>query len=353
MSSPTYSLHQLGWQPSFAQQLTLENFEAGYPARIMAIHRSGLAVLSSHGAAVVVPPRDLAGTERHGLAVGDWVLIEHDADRVLRLLERHSLLARMAAGDDGRMQSIAANLDSLFVVTSCNDDFNLSRLERYQAMAWEAGVEPVVLLTKADLVADPAPYLDAVHGIAPGVEVLAIDATSTACIDPLSPWLGDGQTVAFVGSSGVGKSTLTNTLLGASARLTAGIREDDARGRHTTTARQMFPLPTAAWLIDTPGMRELRIGAATTGVQAAFEDIEALAAECRFRDCGHAHEAGCAVASAIADGRLDARRLANYRKLQREAEQAARSLREQRERSRQFGAMARSAMRAKRDRQGR
>jgi len=353
MSSQTYSLHQLGWQPSFAEQLTLDDFEAGYPARVVAIHRNGLAVLSSRGAAVITPPRHLAGTDRRGLAVGDWVLIEQDADRVLRLLERRSLLARMAAGDDGRMQSIAANLDSLFVVTSCNDDFNPSRLERYLALAWEAGVEPVVLLTKADLAADPAPYLDTVHGIAPGMPVLAIDATSSACIALLSPWLDDGQTVAFVGSSGVGKSTLTNTLLGASARLTAGIREDDARGRHTTTARQMFPLPTGAWLIDTPGMRELRIGAAAAGVQATFEDIEALAAACRFRDCGHAHEAGCAVAAAIADGRLDARRLANYRKLQREAEQAARSLREQRERSRQFGAMARSAMRAKRERQGR
>lgn len=353
MPSPTYSLHQLGWQPGFAEQLTLDDFEAGYPARIIAIHRSGLAVLSSRGAAVIAPPRHLAGTERHGLAVGDWVLIEQDADRVLRLLERRSLLARMAAGDDGRMQSIAANLDSLFIVTSCNDDFNPSRLERYLALAWETGVEPIVLLTKADLAVDPAPYLDAAHGIASGVPVLAIDATSAACIALLSPWLDDGRTVAFVGSSGVGKSTLTNTLLGASARLTAGIREDDARGRHTTTARQMFPLPTGAWLIDTPGMRELRLGAAAAGVQAAFEDIEALAVACRFRDCGHAHEAGCAVTAAIADGRLDARRLANYRKLQREAERAALSLREQRERGRQFGAMARSAMRAKRERRER
>lgn len=353
MSVPFYSLHQLGWRPGFAQNLTLEDFEAGYPARVVGVHRSGLAVLSSRGAEVVGVPHSIAASLESSIAVGDWVLIEQDADRVLRLLERQSLLARIAAGGDHGMQSIAANLDTVFIVTSCNDDFNASRLERYVTLAWDAGIAAVILLTKADLCSDVGFYLDAAKSVARGVPVLAIDATSAACIAQLSPWLGDGQTVAFVGSSGVGKSTVTNTLLGKNARLTFGIREDDARGRHTTTSREMFPLATGAWVIDTPGMRELRIGSAATGVHAVFDDIESLAAQCRFRDCRHAHEAGCAATAAIEGGQLDPRRLANYRKLQREAEEAARNLRERHQRNRQFGVMARSAMREKRDRQGR
>ncbi len=353
MSFQAYSLHQLGWHPTFAQHLTLEDFEAGYPARVAGVHRNGLAVLSSRGADFVTLPHRLLEQLDAAPAVGDWVLIEHEAERVLRLLERRTLLSRLAAGGDGKTQSIAANLDSLFVVTSCNDDFNPSRLERYLALAGEADIEPVILLTKADLADDVAGYLEALRRMAPGVPAFAIDATSAACAELLSPWLAEGRTVAFVGSSGVGKSTLTNSLLGADERSTAGIREDDARGRHTTTARQMFALQGGAWIIDTPGMRELRLGAVTAGMQAAFDDIETLAAQCRFRDCSHLHEAGCAVADALAAGQLDPRRLANYRKLQREAEEAARSLRERRERSRQFGAMARSAMRSKRERQGR
>ncbi len=353
MSTPLFTLHQLGWRSAHAQHLTIEDFEAGYPARVVGVHRSGIAVLSSRGAAMLTVPHDLSSTGEAAIAVGDWVLIEQDAPRVLRLIERQSLVARMAAGSDRRTQSIAANVDTLFVVTSCNDDFNPSRLERYLAVALEARVAPVVVLTKADICTHVQVFVGAARDIAPQAAIVAIDATDPASVAQLLPWLESGQTVAFIGSSGVGKSTLTNSLVGDASRATAAIREDDARGRHTTTSREMVALASGAWVIDTPGMRELRIGAVAVGVSAVFDDVEALAAQCRFGDCGHDGDPGCAVESAIADGRLDARRFGNYLKLQREAAEAARNLRERHERNRQFGVMSREAMRAKRERQGR
>lgn len=348
MPSNGYTLDQLGWRPGYAQHLTLEDFEAGWLARVLAVHRSGVQVLGSRGAASVALPSSLAATLDGGLAVGDWVTVEDDAPRVRRVIERHSLIARLAAGRGRRMQAIAANLDTLLVVSSCNEDFNPARLERYLALARDARVTPVVVLTRADL-ADAAPYLDRAGTVAQGVEVLALDATSPAAAVPLAPWLGAGRTLALVGSSGVGKSTLTNTLAGA-AQSTGAIRQDDARGRHTTTAREMFALPGGAWLIDTPGMRELRIGAVAEGLEAAFDDIGALAEGCRFRDCSHAGDAGCAVERAVADGRLEARRLASFRKLEREAADAARTLGERHEHDRQFGALQRQAQRSKKAR---
>lgn len=353
MPIQNFTLHQLGWRPGYAQHLTLQDFEAGYPARVVAVHRNGLAVLSARGAATVILPHGLAAAVEPAVTVGDWLLIETDAPRVLRVIERQSLIVRIAAGSEHRTQSIAANLDTLFVVTSCNDDFNLSRLERYLAIAFEAGVEPVIVLTKADLCTDVESYLDAAHSIAPAVAVAAIDATSATSIAPLAAWLAAGQTVAFVGSSGVGKSTLANTLVGNAAQATGGIRENDARGRHTTTAREMFALPCGAWVIDTPGMRGLQVGAIDAGMSAAFDDIEALAAQCRFHDCRHQGDCDRAVEAAVAGGTLDGRRLANYRKLQREAANAARSTRERREHDRHYGLLNRNAQRLQREKKGR
>ncbi|HEV7776726.1 MAG TPA: ribosome small subunit-dependent GTPase A [Luteibacter sp.] len=353
MPIPMFTLHQLGWRPVHAQHLTLGDFEAGYPARVIGVHRNGIAVLSSRGAALVSVPHDESSAAEAAIAVGDWMLVEQDALRMLRLVERQSLISRMAAGSEHRVQPIAANVDTLFIVTSCNDDFNPSRLERYLAVALEAVVTPVVVLTKADICADVQAFIGVARDIAPQASVIAVDATDAASVAQLQPWLDSGQTVAFIGSSGVGKSTLTNSLLGDATRATAAIREDDARGRHTTTSREMVVLASGAWVIDTPGMRELRIGAVVEGVSAVFDDVEALAAQCRFRDCGHEGDVGCAVESALADGRLDARRFGNYLKLQREAAQAARTVRERHERNRQFGVMSREVMRAKRERQGR
>jgi ribosome biogenesis GTPase / thiamine phosphate phosphatase len=333
-------LDRLGWSAFYSQQLSLEDLSAGYPARVTGVQRSQIAVLCERGALVVVVPPRLASAVS-AITVGDWLLIEHDAPRVLRVLERRSLIARMAAGIEQRTQAIAANLDTLFVVTSCNDDFNLSRLERYFTIAKHAQVEAVIVLTKADLCADAAIFVAQARSIARDIAVLALNATAPHEADAVAPWLGRGQTVAFVGSSGVGKSTLVNTLLAGEVQATSGIREHDAKGRHTTTSRQMFALPSGAWVIDTPGMRELKLGSMESAVSAVFDDIEMLARECRFRDCRHNDDAGCALQAAVATGRLDARRLESYRKLVREAERASQSIRERRASERRWGRMHR------------
>lgn len=257
MSFQTFSLHQLGWRFNHAQHLTLADFEAGYPARVIAVHRSGLSVLSSRGQGAVVLPHQLADAD---VTVGDWVMVAHDADRVLCVIERESLIARVAAGSERHRQSIAANLDTLFIVTSCNDDFNPSRLARYLALALEADIEPVVVLTKSDLSDEMDDYVTRAHELLPTLAVVTVNATDAASVAQLSHWLDAGRTVAFVGSPGVGKSTLTHRLMGDAMQQTGATGEDDAHGRHTTRVSQMFPTANGAWVIDTPGMRELCTG---------------------------------------------------------------------------------------------
>ncbi|MBN1238130.1 MAG: GTPase RsgA, partial [Gammaproteobacteria bacterium] len=242
--STSHALQQLGWRPCFSQQLTLEDLEAYYPARIASVHRSGVSALCEAGAIRLAVPRDM---QRGGVAavltVGDWVLADRRAPRVRRRLDRSSAILRIAAGSDTQPQAIAANLDTLFVVTSCNHDFNPSRLERYMAVALDANVEPVVVLTKTDLCGDPGGYIERAETSAPGAAVAALNAAvPSEAAARLAPWLDAGRTVAFVGSSGVGKSTLVNALTGVEhgaagmrRQPTAAIREDDSRGRHTTT----------------------------------------------------------------------------------------------------------------------
>jgi ribosome biogenesis GTPase len=347
MSSSLVSLARLGWRPFHSQQLTLEALETAYPARVSSVHRSGLVVISEQGIATVTVPPRLLETLALPVTVGDWVLIEHAALRVHRVITPYSVIKRHAAGTDHRLQTIAANLDTLFVVTSCNDDFNPSRLERYLAVAFEAQVEPVIVITKADQCDSAEPFIDEANALGTTAAVLAVNAMDASSVAALEPWLQSGQTVAFVGSSGVGKSTLVNTLIGQSQQATGGIREDDGKGRHTTTAREMFALDSGAWVIDTPGMRELKIGAIEAGLRTVFDNIETLATQCRFRDCKHESEAGCAVLGAVAAGELDERRLASYHKLQREAVLAGMSNRERRARDRHFGRMTSSAMEVK------
>lgn len=319
------------------------------PARVTGVHRARIELLTGTGEVRATLASALAQpTPSARIAVGDWVLLEPHTGRAVQVLDRLSTLARFAAGDRHQRQLIAANVDSLFIVTSCNEDFNPSRLERYLALAGEAGVQPVFVLTKMDLASSIDDYRDALRAIAPHVPVCPVNALSAECTAVLSPWLGIGQTVAFVGSSGVGKSTLVNTLAASVSQATAGIREDDAKGRHTTTSRHMFRLPAGAWVIDTPGMRELKLDVGTGAVENVFSDIEALAGDCRFRDCSHQGDPGCAVAAAIERHDLDGRRVTSYLKLRREAEHASRTSHERRESARRFGKMAKSAMQKKR-----
>jgi ribosome biogenesis GTPase len=354
MLKDTNSLLQLGWRPFYSQQLTLQDLLENFPARVAVVQRSLLVVLAESGEhSVTLPQRLRPDSATPSITVGDWVLVRSETSQVARLLERQSLISRMAPGNEPGHQSIAANVDTLFVVTSCNADFNPSRLERYLAVAYQARTTPVIVLSKVDTCSDPGPYIAAAQSASRDVSVIAINATdSDASLRSAGPWLAEGQTVAFVGSSGVGKSTLINALLGVSRQQTQETRQDD-KGRHTTTARHLFRAACGAWLIDTPGMRELKIGAVQSGLSRAFVDIESLATQCRFRDCSHRHEMGCAVRGATEDGRLDSRRLESYLKLSREAERAASPPWRRRQEHSQSGRLARAAQKRRRKDTGR
>ncbi|WP_327058987.1 ribosome small subunit-dependent GTPase A [Lentilactobacillus senioris] len=253
-------------------------------------------------------------------AVGDWVMITPTAENgqaiIHRILPRTSALMRGAAGSDGAGQIIAANLGTVFICMSLNADFNVRRVERYLTIAWESGALPVIVLTKADLCEDLPQKLAELSEVAIGVEVVTCSAKQSEGYEQLRKYTNNSQTVAFVGSSGVGKSTLINGLMGQDVFVTKEIRGDDDKGRHTTTFRQLLKLPTGGIVIDTPGMRELRIQ--TGDLAKTFEDIEQLATQCKFKDCQHQTEPGCAVQQAITAGELSAERFESYQKLQRE-----------------------------------
>ena len=262
-------------------------------------------------------------------------------DTIERVLERSSLIKRLSAGTTSDVQLIAANVDTLFIVSSCNEDFNLSRIERYLALALDAGVRPVIVLTKVDLVDDHQGLIEQVHTLRSDLVVEGVVATRADTLGNLLPWCASGQTVALLGSSGVGKSTLVNSLSGEEVQTTAGVREDDGRGRHTTTHRSLHPLARGGLLLDSPGMRELGIVDAQAGVGQLFEDIDDLSRRCRFSDCAHAQEPGCAVRAAIESSELDERRFESYQKLLREEMYNTETIAERHTRSRQFGKMVR------------
>lgn len=261
---------------------------------------------------------------------GDWVAVDSQGGLALiaAVLPRRTAFLRKAAGQAQTVQVAAANVDIALLVASLNADLSPRRLERYLAATYESGAEPVVLLTKADLCPDPEPLIAEVQAVAFGVPVLAISGATGEGLAALEAYLAPGQTAVLLGSSGVGKSTLVNALCGGDRMATRAIREGDARGRHTTTHRELILLPSGALILDTPGMRELGLWQADAGVEAVFADataeVERLAQDCRFRDCSHEREPGCAVRMALDEGRLDAGRWRSFQKLQRELAHAAR-----------------------------
>jgi ribosome biogenesis GTPase len=309
-------LADLGWSDFFAAQSTPED-AALVPMRIATVHRSRLGAISATGQIRLSLPMHVNTTD---FAVGDWAMVAPETGMLVRRLERQSLLARRTEG--GRPpQLIAANVDTLFIVTSCNDDFNPARLERYLALANEAGTAPVIVLTKVDQAADPATFVRQAAALQRDLAVIMVNATAPEAAATLAPWCGPGQTVALVGSSGVGKSTLLNTLAAKppeQAQATGAIRETDDKGRHTTTARSLHAIAGGGWVIDTPGMRTLHVSDLSEGLDRLFAEIVELAPQCRFRDCTHAHEPGCAVQAAVAAGTLDPARLDRWQKLRAE-----------------------------------
>lgn len=322
----------------------------GIPARIVAQHKERYELVCQYGHAFarLKTKEYYAGTELFP-TVGDYVAlqyIENGDSQILATLPRRSFFARREPGPIPRDQAVAANFDWVFLLQSMNQNFNPARLERYLALAWQSGATPVIVLTKADLAQDPADYLRRAAQVAPGVELHAVSARRGLGLDGLSPYLQPGKTLVFLGSSGVGKSSLVNALAGEEIMTVSGIREADGRGRHTTTHRQLIRLPGGALIIDTPGMRELGMAEATEGLSETFSDVEQYLGQCRFRDCRHEKEPGCAVKAALDAGALDPARWERYRKLRTEAQSHEEALRRKKEWSKNV-ALSRKARGAK------
>ncbi|HEX8560037.1 MAG TPA: ribosome small subunit-dependent GTPase A [Pyrinomonadaceae bacterium] len=324
------NLETYGWDESFAAAFAPHAAEGMEAGRVFLQHNRALMLYTASGELQAETTGRLRYHARGAEdlpAVGDWVAFrrvgEEGKAKIHEILPRRSKFSRRAAGSETAEQIVAANVDTVFLVTGLDHDYNPRRVERYLIMAWESGAEPVVVLNKADLVEEAEGRRREIEGVAPGVPVLLLSAKRGVGVERLVPYVTRGRTVALMGSSGTGKSTITNRLLGAEVQRTQEVRLADARGRHTTTHRELFVLPGGGLVLDTPGMRELQLLVSERGLRETFEEIEGAAAACRFTNCGHEGEPGCAVRAALEDGRLDPERYENYRKMQAEMRHSA------------------------------
>ncbi len=324
------NLSDLGWDPHWTKQFEPFAGEGLRPARVVCRHGEAYDLLAEAGGLRA----EVSGRFRHDHpnradwpAVGDWVAVtprpEEQSATIHAVLPRRSRFSRKAAGAETVEQVVAANVDVVFIVAGLDGDFNVRRLERYLTLAWESGARPVIVLNKADVCPDANDRAAAASDVAFGSPVIVTSAANADGLGELRSRLGPGLTGVFMGSSGVGKSSLVNALLGEARQSVREVRGDDSRGRHTTTSRQLVPLPGGGMVIDTPGMRELQLWVDGEGVDRTFADVGALSGQCRFADCTHQSETGCAVRAALESGLLEPGRLASYHKLQREARYAA------------------------------
>ncbi len=339
------NLTEFGWGPFYSSQLEADELTATVPVKVVETHRGKVRIIGQDVDTLVTPS---IGADDDGITIGDWMLLNSETLQPARLLERKSLMRRRAPGTDRKWQLIAANIDTLFIVSSCNDEFNVARLERSLALVLDAGITPVLILTKSDLAASVETYVDTAAELLDGLVIEVLNARDGDSVNErLAPWCAKGQTVALIGSSGVGKSTLTNSLTGHEAEATQAIREDDAKGRHTTTSRNLHRLPSGGWLLDTPGMRGVEVTDARDGIEQVFANIVAFAENCRFRDCKHDSEPGCAVQAALKAGEIDAKRFKRWKKLDAEESHNSANIAERHVKDRALGKQIRNAIKHK------
>jgi ribosome biogenesis GTPase len=320
----TNRLHRLGWNDHFNRLAANEKLDLNRVARVLSAQRNRFLVTDGRAERLCTPSGRMHHHRQRDYPVtGDWVLVDENVVR--RVLPRRNVLCRAEAGTRGkqegasrREQPLAANIDTVFVVCGLDRDYNPRRIERFLALVYNCGMAPVIVLTKADLHESPDAFLDEVENIAFGVPVVPTSTRDGRGVNALHGYLAVGQTVAMIGSSGAGKSSLANMLYGDDVQATGALSRSDGKGRHTTTSREFLAMPQGGLLMDNPGIREIAFSQGGDGLDATFADIRELSGQCRFADCSHRHEPGCAVLHAVESGKLPQARLDNYRKMQRE-----------------------------------